>query len=78
MTDGVILAEYTSEIATREENGPGSPKSGYGRFFTVMQIIRRDNRVESHTTNAHFTRQPIDTTFPGAYVAGFEEAIGLF
>lgn len=78
MTDGVILAEYTSEITSREENGPGSTRARYGRLFTVVEVIRRDNWVESHATNAHFAFQAIDTTFPGAHVAGSEEAIGLF
>jgi hypothetical protein len=65
-----ILAENAPEITVAEENCTGAPGTGKNRFFSVVGDCRRYGGKIGRITESSFTVKTINSTIPGADIAG--------
>jgi hypothetical protein len=72
MTDFVVLAKHTAQIAVGHEDCAGPFPANQGILFAKMGAVARDHRLTSRLADAQFTFQSIDLAMPRAETAVFE------
>jgi hypothetical protein len=72
VTDLVVLAKRTAQIAVGHENCAGPFPANQGILLAKMGAVARDHRLTSGPAHAQFTFQPIDLAMSGAETAVFE------
>jgi hypothetical protein len=69
LTYWIILAVYTFEIASREEDRPGPANSGNRRFLSEVEIGGGDSDTGAHAADAQLGGVSVNTAIPRAKIA---------
>jgi hypothetical protein len=77
MGDGPVLAEDTTEVAVREEDGAGAILAHQGYLFAKMGGSAEDDELHRSPAETFFTLFPVYSATPRTELAILKRGIGL-